>query len=96
MKKPKYKLVNRDLQLLIRYKKQKGDIPLPNQRKKTLQNQWNAIKQRPSPYTSPVSSDVEDESDLESEVNSLGSRYYSYSDDEEDEISSSEEESEEE
>ena len=53
MSKPKYKLINKDLQLLIRYKKQKGDKPLPNRRKQTLQARWNAVKGRPSPQASP-------------------------------------------
>ncbi len=35
MTKPKYKQVNKDLQLLIRYKRKKGDKKLPNQRKET-------------------------------------------------------------
>ena len=65
------------LKTLVKWKKRDGDKAIPS-RKEDLEKRWGLTKKRPSPNSSPCSSDVEDgdnesleeeleyESDLES------------------------------
>ena len=68
------------LKALCRYKKKKGDKKMPT-RKSELEARWKKIKDRPSPHVSPVSSDAEEDDDVDGE--SLWNKPDEQSDDEE-------------
>ena len=59
IKRKSFKILNKNLEMLIRWKKQKGDAMLPSHRKDDLFVQWNGTKDRNSPQVSLYSSDAE-------------------------------------
>ena len=68
MKKRAFKILNKHVKILIRWKKQKGDSRLPSHKKDNLLVQWNETKSINSPQVSPYSSDAESEDSEDKEV----------------------------
>ncbi len=67
MKSKKIKLTGKDLLVLVRYKRTKGDQPMPKG-VAALHTRWNDTKHCASPHCSPNNSDDgEDEDDKEEE-----------------------------
>ena len=66
MKSKKIKLTGKDLLVLVRYKRMKGDQPMPKG-VAALRTRWNDTKHRASPHCSPNNSDDEEEEDDEEE-----------------------------
>ena len=78
--KSSFRFTTTKLKALCCYKKKKGDKKMPT-RKSELEARWKKIKDRPSPHVSPVSSDAEEDDDVDSE--SLWAEPNEQSDDEE-------------
>ncbi len=62
MKSKKFKLAGKDLLVLVRYKRMKGDQPMPKG-VAALRTWWNDTKHRASPHCSPNNSDDKEEKD---------------------------------
>ena len=66
MKSKKIKLTGKDLLVLVRYKRMKGDQPMPKG-VAALRTRWNDTKHCASPCCSPNNSDNEEEEDVNDE-----------------------------
>ncbi len=73
MKSKKFKLTGKDLLVLVRYKRMKGDQPMPKG-VAALRTRWNDTKHRASPHCSPNNSDDEKRRTMKKRMTSMTRR----------------------